>query len=310
MSEDSEEIGNTRGGQVSDFVVIDRINQCPKLASLRSINQTLSSLLNSEDSFVAQIAEVIRLDPSLTTRVLDLVNSIFFGNPDEQEVKGVEEAALFLGLNRISELIIATPIIEDILEFGKNAPDVKWVDFWKHSIGSAILTRELLVVADFKWKDESDYVAGLLHNLGKIIMAVTFPDEFGVVCSGSYENTEKACDAEREMLGWDHAKMGAFYLWNHHIAREIVETAQWHNDPSSAPNHPELAAAAQLGDALIRTAGIQGIENCPPLPQEQWMQIPGWSVLFGERTEEANERLLAEIQETLERVSGTLKGIV
>ena len=97
----SKEIASAKSGAsskrpVSDFLVIERINQCPKLASLRSINQTLSSLLNSEESFVAQIAEVIRLDPSLTTRVLDLVNSIFFGSPDEQQVKGVEEAALFL----------------------------------------------------------------------------------------------------------------------------------------------------------------------------------------------------------------------
>ena len=62
---------------LSDFVLIDKINQCPQLASLKSINDTLSELLDSEDSFVGQIAEVIRLDPSLTTRVLDLVNSIF-----------------------------------------------------------------------------------------------------------------------------------------------------------------------------------------------------------------------------------------
>jgi HD-like signal output (HDOD) protein len=62
----------------SDFLLIERINQCPKLASLQSINDTLANLLDSEDSFVGQIAEVIRLDPSLTTRVLDLVNSIFF----------------------------------------------------------------------------------------------------------------------------------------------------------------------------------------------------------------------------------------
>ncbi|MFP6886174.1 MAG: HDOD domain-containing protein [Opitutales bacterium] len=298
------------GAPISDFVVIDRINQCPKLASLRSINQTLSSLLNSEDSFVAQIAEVIRLDPSLTTRVLDLVNSIFFGSPEEQHVKGVEEAALLLGLNRISELIIATPIIEDIVEFGKSAEHLKWVDFWKHSIGSAILTRELLVAADFRWKDESDYVAGLLHNLGKIIMAVTFPDEFGRICNGSYADTAEACTAERNMLGWDHAKMGAFYLWNHHIAREIVETSQWHNDPASAPNHPELAAAAQLGDVLVRAAGIPGIEHSQPLPREVWTEVPGWEVLFGERTEEGTERLLTEVEETLERVSNTLKGII
>ncbi|MEK9634599.1 MAG: HDOD domain-containing protein, partial [Opitutae bacterium] len=86
---------------LSDFLLIERINQCPKLASLKSINETLRHLLDSDVSFVAQIAEVIRLDPSLTTRVLDLVNSIFFGSKDEKRISCVEEASIFLGLNRI-----------------------------------------------------------------------------------------------------------------------------------------------------------------------------------------------------------------
>ena len=75
---------------LSDFVLIERINQCPKLASLQSINSTLLNLIESEDSFVSQIAEVIKLDPSLTTRVLDLVNSIFFGSTEENRINGIE----------------------------------------------------------------------------------------------------------------------------------------------------------------------------------------------------------------------------
>ena len=250
------------------------------------------------------------MDPSLTTRVLDLVNSIFFGSPDEQQVKGVEEAALFLGLNRISELIIATPIIEDIVDLGKSAKSLDWVDFWKHSIGTAILTREILVIADFPCKDESDYVAGLLHNLGKIIMAVTFPDEFSRIYERSYKDAAEFCDSERSLLGWDHAKMGAFYLWNHHIAREIVETAQWHNDPDSAPHHPELAAAAQLGDVLVQSAGIPGLERSKPIPRENWTGVSGWGILFGEKSEKETEHLLVELEQTLERVGNTLKGII
>ena len=70
----------------SDFLLIEKINQCPKLASLKSINETLRDLLDSDESFVSQIAEVIRLDPSLTTRVLDLVNSIFFGSKEEDRI--------------------------------------------------------------------------------------------------------------------------------------------------------------------------------------------------------------------------------
>ena len=103
---------------VSDFLLIERINQCPKLASLQSINETLATLLDSDESLLHQVAEVIRLDPSLTTRVLDLVNSIFFGSDHDDKITGIEEASIFLGLNRIRELLSTTPIIEEIADLG------------------------------------------------------------------------------------------------------------------------------------------------------------------------------------------------
>jgi len=193
----------------SDFLLIERINQCPKLASLRSINETLKSLLDSEDSFVAQIAEVIRLDPSLTTRVLDLVNSIFFGSKDNKRISGVEEASIFLGLNRIRELLVATPVIEEIFELGKNAPSFNWEEFWKHSIGSAILTRELLSILDQAYEEEADYVAGLLHNLGTLILGITFPEHFQEVYLNKYSSIEEISEFEKKAIGWDHPKMGA-----------------------------------------------------------------------------------------------------
>ena len=83
---------------VSDFLLIERINQCPKLASLQSINETLATLLDSDESLLHQVAEVIRLDPSLTTRVLDLVNSIFFGSDHDDKITGIEEASIFSDL--------------------------------------------------------------------------------------------------------------------------------------------------------------------------------------------------------------------
>lgn len=310
--------GNESFPSVSDFVVIDRVNQCPKLASLRSINQTLSSLLNSDDSFMAQIAEVIRLDPSLTARVLDLVNSIFFGSNESQRVTNVEEASLFLGLSRISELIIATPIIEEIQAFGKQSTIIDWTEFWRHSIGTAIMTRELLSAADVQWEDEGDYISGLVHNLGKIIMAVTFPEQFTELCKKTGSETNDICEQERSLLGWDHAKMGAFYLWNHHIAPEIVQATQYHNTPHDAPDHPKLAGAVQLADHLVRSAGIQGIEKVNPPRSANWPKLEGWRILFGEEDDQStneddqstNEKRMAELQETLVRVTDSLKGIV
>lgn len=294
---------------LSDFLLIERINQCPKLASLKSINETLSDLLDSEDSFVSQIAEVIRLDPSLTTRVLDLVNSIFFGSKDNPRISGVEEASIFLGLNRIKELLSATPVIEEITELGKNVSTFPWINFWKHSIGTAILTREVLSLAEKKYEDETDYVAGLLHNLGKLILAITFPDLFQKLCKESFRDSLHAIEIEKQIIGWDHAKIGAYYLWNHHISDEVVEAVHWHNNPGKSKENNELASAIQVADLLTCQLGVTGIENCVPR-KNSYQSATGWKILFGERDVVEMESIMRNLENTLERVSRTLHGIL
>ena len=175
----------------------------------------------------------------LTTRVLDLVNSIFFGSKEEHHITGVEEASIFLGLNRIRELLAATPIIEEISELGKKNKHFSWESFWRHSIGTAILTREILSIADHKVEQEADYVAGLLHNLGILILGNNFPKElFPQVYGKSHDSLDALTDKEISLVGWDHAKMGAYYLWNHHISEEIVEAVHCHNHPEKATHNP------------------------------------------------------------------------
>jgi HD-like signal output (HDOD) protein len=291
----------------SDFLLIERINQCPKLASLRSINETLKSLLDSEDSFVAQIAEVIRLDPSLTTRVLDLVNSIFFGSKDNKRISGVEEASIFLGLNRIRELLVATPVIEEIFELGKNAPSFNWEEFWKHSIGTAILTRELLSILDQTYEEEADYVAGLLHNLGTLIFGITFPDHFQEVYLNSYASIDKIVEFEKKVIGWDHSKIGAYYLWNHHISDEVVDAIHWHNDPTQAKESPMLAAAIQISDRAVTELGVHGLGKFPTPKSGSYKELNGWITLT--ENQESIEIVEERLESSIERLSQTLNGI-
>jgi HD-like signal output (HDOD) protein len=291
----------------SDFLLIERINQCPKLASLRSINDTLRSLLESEDSFLAQIAEVIRLDPSLTTRVLDLVNSIFFGSKDNKRISGVEEASIFLGLNRIRELLFATPVIEEILELGKNAPSFPWEEFWKHSIGTAILTRELLSVLNISYEEEADYVAGLLHNLGILILAITFPDLFKKIYLKKYDSTEELIDEENAKIGWGHAKIGAYYLWNHHISDEIVDAIHWHDQPKQSKESPKLAAAIQVSQAIVSELGFTGLNKCKKPESGSYQELEGWEMLTEDH--EDPDELITSINEASERLNQSLNGI-
>ena len=295
---------------LSDFLLIERINQCPKLASLKSINETLHDLLDSDDSFVAQIAEVIRLDPSLTTRVLDLVNSIFFGSKEEKRISSVEEASIFLGLNRIRDLISATPIIENIMELGKGSQTFPWADFWRHSIGCAILTREILALTDEQFEDETDYIAGLLHNLGKLILAITFPELFEQVYQRTHSDTSDFLSLERKTVGWNHAKIGAYYLWNHHISDEIVDAVHWHHEPLRSQNHQKLAGAIQVADFITTGMGVAGLVRLSSRNENLRHELDGWKILFEDKSSQEMETIENELNDTFERISQTLHGVL
>jgi HD-like signal output (HDOD) protein len=292
----------------SDKDIMRRIDACPKLASLQSINRALAGLVRSEQSITGQIAEIIRRDPSLTARLLRMVNSVYFGL--SAKVNNIEEAVFYLGLRQIRELSMATPVIEDLEKINRSSLRLPWRDLWKHSIGSAIMTREILATTNLHIDDDTDYIVGLLHNVGKVILASTFPEEFGQVVEGSYADTEAVCECERRLIGWDHARTGAYYLTRHQIAPEIVDAVLYHNDPASASENAYLAAAVQIADQVVRSAGITGgFEQAPALSTEAWTQLPGWRVLYSDNEREGR-LALAALSNRMQRLPAMLSGLI
>jgi HD-like signal output (HDOD) protein len=265
-----------------------RIANCPKLASLQSINRELQMLVQSERSILSKIAGVIRRDPSLSARLLRMVNSVYFGL--STHVNNIEEAVFFLGLRQLRELAMATPVLEDMQRIQPGRP-LPWKELWTHSIATGIMTRDILGATALHIDDDTDYLVGLLHNIGKIIMAYSFPEELQTVMGSSTPTPADVCAREREIIGWDHGQIGAYYLARHNLPEEIVFAVQYHNAPDQAPRHQMLAAAVQVADFVVRNAGIgNGFEQIDAIRDEAWLELPGWKILYGE---EATEGMLA-----------------
>src|SRR5580658_9570571 len=136
-----------------------QLARCPSLPSLGSINKALQGVLLTEQRYTAQIAEIIRRDPSLTSRLLRLVNSVYYGLTTP--VNSIEEAVFYLGVRQIRQLAMVTPVIEDFQRLTKQCT-FPWREFWQHCIGTAILTREVTANTNTQSED-ADYVAGLVH---------------------------------------------------------------------------------------------------------------------------------------------------
>src|SRR5687768_10728059 len=150
--------------------ILEKVKNCPRLPSLRSIETALRELLHADNRYTTQISEVIRRDPSLTARLLRLVNSVYYGL--NTPVNSIEEAVFYLGIRQIRQLAVVTPVIEDFQKLAGNTT-FQWRHFWQHCIAVAILTPEI-TSSIMRFEDESEYGVGLVHDVGRIYISSAF----------------------------------------------------------------------------------------------------------------------------------------
>jgi putative nucleotidyltransferase with HDIG domain len=283
-----------------------RLVQCPRLPSLSTINSALRELLHVDQRYTSQIAEIIRRDPSLTARLLRLVNSVYYGL--SSPVNSIEDAVFYLGVRQIRQLVMVTPVIEDFTKLAGHAV-FPWRQFWQHCIGTAILAREVIGTQQTP-PDEVDYVCGLVHDVGKIGMAAAFPEHFDAIYGPEVPKGETLLESELAVLGIDHAELGALYLRSHNLPEIVVEVARFHHQPELAPNHAPMVAAVHLADLLVRHAGIGNSGNPAPVSEQDWFTARAWDILFPPKFETEKRIARASLQRSLERLPTILEGLV
>jgi putative nucleotidyltransferase with HDIG domain len=283
-----------------------RVASCPALPSLGSISKALQDLLFAEQRFSAQISEVIRRDPSLTARLLRLVNSVYYGL--STPVNNIEEAVFYLGVRQIRQLTMVTPIIEDFQRLTHQCA-FPWREFWQHCIGTAIITREIIGSVQAP-NDESDYVAGLVHDVGKIVMAWSFPEHFAEIHRQASAGMQDLVSIETEVLGLDHGEVGALYLSHHRLPEVMIQSARFHHHPENADQNQGLIASVQIADLMLRNAKIGCSGNFMEVTQDQCLAASGWHVLFPKPGEAEHAIARASLSRSLERLPSVLEGLV
>jgi putative nucleotidyltransferase with HDIG domain len=287
--------------------IVEKVKDCPRLPSLRSIETALKELLHADNRFTTQISEVIRRDPSLTARLLRLVNSVYYGLTSP--VNSIEEAVFYLGVRQIRQLAVVTPVIEDFQKLA-GAISFPWREFWQHCIATAILTREL-TSSIMRLEDDSDYVAGLVHDVGKIVMASAFPQYFQAIYLEEPEFPEEILlERERRILGMDHTELGAIYLSQHQLPGVLSDVARYHHAPEESTKGRELAAAVHIADMLARYARIGASGNEAPVEDESWLETPAWTILHPNASKTDQAIGQATLKRTLERLPHILEGLV
>ncbi|MCL2219075.1 MAG: HDOD domain-containing protein [Chitinispirillia bacterium] len=227
------------------------VEDVDSLPSLPSIVMKLIEVVNSSDSAAEDAAELIEKDPALTSKMIRLANSAFYGIP--RSISSVTSAVVVLGFNTIRSLVLSASVAK--MFDGKHSLDMD--RFWKHSVvtamASKIIVRHLMSVR--MMDPESAFCAGVLHDIGKLIFSQYMAEDYNAVCE--YARTKKLplIEVEEKVLGVNHARMGKILADRWSLPLDLEYAIVHHHDPENADKASHLANIIHLADLISHDLG-------------------------------------------------------
>ncbi len=232
--------------------LMDLLLNVKKLPTLSPIAVMLMQSLNEEEPDVQRISKIISDDPPTTSMVLKLANSVMYGA--RRTISSVQDAVVRLGFKEIRKLVIDVSMVKYLSAMPEGVLDS--VDFWEHSIGVAFCMEEIQEMTNLLEKNGPQaHVAGLLHDIGRLITATHLPEvhqQFGED-SDEINSSETVIEWEKKILGLDHTQIGAAVLERWGLPLEIVNSVRFHHQPDISPEPQRKASyLAHLADCICR----------------------------------------------------------
>lgn len=241
-----------------------------EVSSLPTIFTRINEAVNNPRSSMNEIGKIISEDAGLTARLLMVVNSAFFSFP--QRIESITKAIGIVGTQQLRDLALATSIIK--LFKGIPADLVDMEQFWKHSVGVGIAAR---TIATFRRETnvERFFVAGILHDIGRLVMFIKIPDLSRQAFQRSKDNDELLHVSESETIGFDHAAVGRVLMQAWKLPFYQEEVVAYHHMPHLAERFPVETAIVHVADIIAHSMklGSSGERFVPMLSTGAWDRL-------------------------------------
>jgi HD-like signal output (HDOD) protein len=248
------------------------------LESLPSVPKTymeLTAAAAQHDSTIGDLADIVERDPATSAKVLQLVNSAYFGG--QQRVSSIRGAVSYLGVDLVKGLALASSTFSTAVHVPVEGFSLE--ELRDSSLLVAQVARRL--VANPKLRDES-FTTGLIHDVGKIVMAMGMPAEYSRVAPEAASSGLSTHLVEQEIFGVSHAEVGAYLLGLWGLPFSIVEAVAYHHRPSAVlEGDCELLATVHAADALVDAR--QGALDAAFLSAKGFdSRLPHWRAIAAE----------------------------
>lgn len=227
------------------------------LPSLPSTVGKITKLIDDPNATVQEVGKLIATDTALALKTLRLVNSAYYGV--REKISTVDHATVLLGMKVIKNMVF-TAAVFDTLNLGEEG-------LLRHNVSCGVTMKHLfeLGMAESSGMESADeaFIFGLLHDAGKIVLWQYMPEEAGAILDACRDRSLTASEAEREVIGVDHAEIGARLARNWKLSEALVDGIAAHHDLSKcvSPGHRVAAALLCVADYVCYEAGIPAYEG-------------------------------------------------
>jgi HD-like signal output (HDOD) protein len=241
--------------------VIQNLGDLPPLPQVATRAIQISA---DSDTSSDELQRLIRTDQALSAQLLKISNSALFGRM--REVATLPEAIMTLGFSTARSVVIASSVKN---LYTRGPAGIQERILWEHALAAAITGSAFSRAMRFTFTEET-FMAGLMHDIGKSVMALKFPGPYDNLLRRVHDQGDDGLAMELEAFGFDHAMVGEALLRSWNLAEGIEAAARWHHDPIQAPRgHQRLVALVALGNQVAMDLQI-GIGSPDSLAGATW----------------------------------------
>lgn len=242
-----------------------KIKDTGNLPILPEVLLKLLSACDNEDTAISEISDIIKRDPSLSAKILQLVNSAYYGL--RHTLSTIDQAVVYLGANTIKNLAVTTSIHQFFNK--KQGKGAKWLEqdiFWYQSLMCGCICRQVAEKTEEENADEA-YLGGLLHNIGMLILASTFVDEYQTIAKIDTK-AGKLLELEEQILGVNHCEAGSWLVRQWNFNPGIADAILHHHAPPPLLQQALLVKIVHTAACLLEShmMGEDHFETCHEIP--------------------------------------------
>lgn len=229
----------------SDLAARHYVRHVKQVLSLPDIYINVTKLLNNPNTTAAEITKAIRYDIGLSARVLQVVNSAFYGF--QREISNLQHAVSLIGFAGIAKLVLATSVADVFTNIPAKTINMK--SFWRHSVFCASIAKQIAQTNKII-QHEDLFIAALLHDIGKLVIYQQSPDLGREILELSENDRVVNLSVEYEVLGFTHTQIGSELLKSWNLPEMMQHTTRFHHHPIYNDKYSQAIAIVHLADAI------------------------------------------------------------